>query len=292
MRLSKRHICRGSRFHGEGLQLSRVFVLALDGLDHDLVVQWNLKHLLQKQYGKIETIINKQLGLPTSPQVWGSFITGRIQEIDSWHAYNRILEWVRKKSPLKLIKGKRKLSFRVGLRPDIVSRKHLSGKTIFDEIPKSIAINVPTYNPRASEFIDLLGTKLKAGLEAWEKECYLQYQETVDEIFRKIGDEWDIFMVWIPIADQLGHLGRKVGMKAVYRKLNLLAYNVSTMCPRNTLLTIVSDHGIRFLPDGTGTHTTSAFYSFSRKTGWAPREITDFYRFLTSYIKSGVEEVN
>lgn len=269
--------------------MNRVFVLALDGLDHDLVVQWNLKHLMQERHGRIATIINERLGLPTSPQVWGSFITGRVQQIDSWHAYNRVLEWIRRKSPLKSIKGKRKLSFRVGLKPAIVGRKHLSGETIFDVVPQSIAINVPTYNRQASQLIRLMETKLKIGLDAWEKECYRLYQQTVDDTFGKIHDEWVFFMVWIPTADQLGHLGRKTGMRAIYRKLNLLAYNVNRACPQDTLLIIVSDHGIRFLPDGTGTHTTYAFYSFNKQIKWKPKRITEFYQFITGYVKPNSE---
>jgi len=266
----------------------KVFVLALDGLDYDMVVDWRLKHLMQKQYGRIESIINKQLGVPTSPQVWGSFITGQVQQIDSWHIYNKTLEWIRRKSPLKWIKGKRKLSIRLGMKPSIIGRKHIVGRTLFDVVPKSIAINVPTYNPKASEFIHLMETKLKVGVEAWEKECYELHHRTVEEIFKKIDGEWNLFMVWIPIADQLGHLGRKAKMKTMYRKLNLLAYNISLACPENTLLIIVSDHGIEFLPDGTGGHTNYAFYSFNMKLDWELTKITDFYQFIMENLNLGV----
>jgi len=267
-------------------RVPKVFVLALDGLDYDMVVDWRLKHLMQKHYGRIKSIINKQLGVPTSPQVWGSFITGQVQQIDSWHVYNRVLEWIRRESPLKWIKGKRKLSIRLGMKPDIVGRKHIVGKTLFDIFPKSIAIDVPTYNPRVTDFIHLMETKLKVGVEAWEEECYALHHRTVEEIFERLDEEWDLFMVWVPIADQLGHLGRKAKIRAMYQKLNLLAYNIGCACPENTLLTIVSDHGIEFLPDRTGGHTNYAFYSFNMQTDWKPERITDFYQFIIEKLNS------
>lgn len=265
---------------------ARVFVLALDGLTYDLVVGMGLKHLLQKQYGKIETIVNERLGVPTSPQVWGSFITGRVQQLDSWHVYNRPLEWIRRKSPLKWIKNKRKLSFRLGIKPEIVGRKHLVGGTLFDIFPGSIAIDVPTYSSRASDLIHLMETRLRIGLDAWEKECYALHEKSVEEIFKRIDENWDLFMVWIPIVDQLGHLGRKAKMRNMYRKLNLLAHNVRNTLPENGLLIIVSDHGVKFLPDGTGTHTNLAFYSFNKQISAEPKRITDFYKIIVEQLSS------
>lgn len=54
--------------------MGKVFVLGLDGLEYNFVDKWNLSNLLQEQNGKIEVPINKEVGQPLSPQVWGSFL--------------------------------------------------------------------------------------------------------------------------------------------------------------------------------------------------------------------------
>lgn len=269
--------------------LSKVFILALDALDYYLVEKWKLRHLMQKQYGKIRSIVNERLGVPVSPQVWGSFITGQKQQIDSWEVYNRFFEWLRRKTPFKWIKGKRQLIYRLGIRPDYVSRRNVSGTTLFDVIPKSIAINVPTYRIDPARRMRLLEAKLNTGLEEYEKESRSLFRETVDELFRKIDCEWDLFMVWIGIADRLGHAFIRSERKTrrLYAKLNLLAYNVNERIPENAFLLIASDHGMQLMPDGTGQHSNYAFYSFNRKVDWKPEKITDFYYFIIDEVTKG-----
>jgi hypothetical protein len=87
-------------------------------------------------------------------------------------------------------------------------------------------------------------------------------------------------MTWIPIADQMGHvfITRTKKMRDIYRRLNLLAFNIASRLPEDCIQVIVSDHGMRVSSDGvSGCHSPSAFYSFSREVEFEPRRITDFY---------------
>ena len=51
-------------------------------MDCDLAVGLNLKNVLQLQFSEILVPIHKELGLPSSPQVWASFLCGKLMEKD------------------------------------------------------------------------------------------------------------------------------------------------------------------------------------------------------------------
>ena len=58
----------------------KVCILAIDGLEYKFAVQWNLKNILQKTYGKIELTpeyFHESENVPITPKVWASFITGK-----------------------------------------------------------------------------------------------------------------------------------------------------------------------------------------------------------------------
>ncbi|UCD96360.1 MAG: hypothetical protein JSV35_07715 [Candidatus Bathyarchaeota archaeon] len=270
--------------------MTKVFILALDGLEYQSVKNWKLKHLMQRKFGTFPTLINKDMRVPLSPQVWGSFITGREQKIGSWLVYNRLLEFLSKQIPLRWIKGKRKLASKLQISHSYVGRSNIEGMPLFDVIPKSIAVEVPTYNLNAPELLGLVKTKLDEGLNAFENACMNRFEKTVNRIFESIEDDWDIFMAWITIADTLAHsfIRIEAKMKAIYQKLNLLAYNISRKIPEEAWLLIVSDHGMQLMPDGTGQHTNYGFYSLNHETAWNPTGITDFYKFIINEINTQI----
>ena len=58
-------------------EMKKIFILGLDGLEYDFVEKWNLVHLKQREYGKIIVPIAEKLGVPNTPEVWASFLTGK-----------------------------------------------------------------------------------------------------------------------------------------------------------------------------------------------------------------------
>lgn len=273
----------------------RVFVLALDGLSYELVHLWDLKHLKQKKYGKFPSIINRKHGEPLSPQVWGSFITGVIQNIDDWKIYSKPIEWIRWNTPLKLIRGSEAVSKTFGkkiLIPilEVIKRQKkyagpesLRGAAIFDLIPQSIAVNVPMYNLDSEWLFRYTRKILEGDIDAFEKHVLDDADLMIRETFGRMHDDWVLFMTWIPIADQMGHVftSKPRKIRGIYERLNMLAHRVSSKLPKDCLLVIVSDHGMKVSPDGvSGCHTDSAFYSVNEELDWNPNEITDFYDFI------------
>ena len=58
----------------------KVLILGIDAIEYDLIEEWNLKNLKQKEYGKIKVPITKNLDEPATEIVWPCFITGKEPE--------------------------------------------------------------------------------------------------------------------------------------------------------------------------------------------------------------------
>ena len=59
----------------------KVFVIGLDCLDYYIVENLNCKEFLQKVHKKLETIINPEVGEPSTEEIWISIITGVPPEV-------------------------------------------------------------------------------------------------------------------------------------------------------------------------------------------------------------------
>lgn len=282
----------------------KVFILALDGLSHESVNLWNLKYLKQEQYGRVPSIINRKHGEPLSPQVWGSFITGTVQDIDDWQVFTKPVKWIRWHTPLRRIRGSswliNKTFGRRILIPILNLIEHqkkyagngrLSGVPIFDLVSNSIAVNVPVYNLDSEWLFGCTRKILEGDIDAFQRQVINNAELMIQETFRRMSENWDLFMTWIPIADQMGHvfISRPRKLRDVYNSLNMLAYNVSSRLPEDCLLVIVSDHGMKMSSDGvSGCHSDHAFYSFSTEVDWKPNKITDFYDFIMSMCRATI----
>jgi len=281
--------------------LRRVFILALDGLEYDLVKQWNLKGLMQKKFGKIKLraeycIKSKPLwakdtskeNVPYTPIVWASFITGlppTKHKIRSIWTYGRILDRIRKLPLISWIKGKRKILYKIGLGPRVVNRKDLNAKTFFDLVKPSIDVYVPTYSDN-TELHRRLSKALLAGLKEYEKEIWRVHEERKKKLFESLQKEWKLFMAYFDIADLMGHLHivkRPQKLRRIYRRLDILAFKIKKQLPKDTIFLVVSDHGMKPEPDGTGNHSDHAFYSLNIDIDWEPNDITDFYHKILEW---------
>jgi len=61
----------------EGLKL---LIIALDGLEHDLVVKFGLKGLMQAEYGRVDlSLIKRHTRYPSTLDVWSTFLAGRFR---------------------------------------------------------------------------------------------------------------------------------------------------------------------------------------------------------------------
>ena len=280
----------------------KVFILALDGLEYNLVEKWDLMHLKQVHYGKInmgEQYFGLYEKVPYTPTVWTSFITGKppsVHGVRELYRYNsNFLEGIRHKPPFVWIGGLSKILRFFGIRKRYVTKQDWKRRlnTIFDEVKPSIALFVPAYNPNTQKDRNLQDAMSTGNLEKIERvinEAHEWRVHKVLNIIKKTSGKWCLFMACFGLADWVGHVWIVKHIKKVkkaYQKLNMLAYNLKRLVPENTIFLIVSDHGMQPSDDGvTGTHSKHAFWSLNIDTNWRPKDITDFYPKIIEWTKA------
>lgn len=283
------------KFGGNGL--GRVFVLAIDGLEYYLVKKWQLENLMQKTYGKFvlsHGYYHADEHVPYTPIIWASFITGlppEQHEVQSIFTYGQFLDFFRNLPFVKLVKGKRKVLWKLGMKPRLVDKRDLARETIFDVIKPSVAVDVPAYNEPTDVNLRLGEILMSRGVKEYVKEVWKVYEERKRRVFESMEKDWKLFMAYFKIADLLGHVYMAKNLKSlrkVYFVLDELAYELKRRSPENTVFLIVSDHGMEPQPDGTGNHSSHGFYSMDFETDWQPRDIIDFPKKIKELITQNV----
>ena len=275
--------------------MSKVYVLALDGLEYSLVTRWKLSNLMQRKYGKIcisSNYYHRDVKAPYTPIIWASFITGLRPEehgIRSYFTYGRFLDRIRNIPIIKSIRGKRKIFRRLGLRPRVVNKKDLGKETLFERITPSIAVDVPAYNEPSEVNLYLADIIMKEGVKQYVNAVWNVYEDRKKRVFEKIRENWKLFMAYFKIADLLGHVYIAKSLKhlkKVYLALDQLAHELTRELSDDVIFIVVSDHGMKPEVDGTGVHSKHAFWSLNIDTDWRPNEITDFYQKIIEWTKN------
>ena len=102
-----------------------------------------------------------------------------------------------------------------------------------------------------------------------------------------MNQEWKLLMAYFRIPDLLGHIyfvKSPLKLMNCYLELNKLTMQLKEKLSKDTIMLIVSDHGMEASKDGvTGTHSKHAFWSLNIKTEWKPKDITDFYQKIIEW---------
>lgn len=276
-----------------------ICILALDALEYDLVEEFNLKHIKQLEYGKIDISMFKDLATPV---IWASFITGLppeehgldINTVPHWPS--SVIDKLRHlsiKMKLDQIKGKGRILELLGFEhrafyeemiTDFRSRQM---DTLFDVIPNAKALSVPPYQKWIDRETQLL---LKQAIEKEEK--ISTFEQHVWNIFEEKRDkcldiiregDWNLFMTHFMFTDLLGHLyaGNLTKMFGVYAKAEQLVEDMKKMLRDETFLLIVSDHGMKTFGQSVyGEHSDHGFYSSNLPLELENPKITDFFDLI------------
>ena len=226
--------------------MCKIFVLGLDGLEHSLVEEWNLKSFKQNEYGKISVPITKKYNQPTTPHVWASFLTGKNNPL------------VFKTTPLRKM---RNLANRINSRLRMVLKRIIPkrlttmevsfpklGERTFIDLAKSKEIGAPFYSYRYQKVAEVTHS-LDAGnislLQAINtiKRFYEYDKKYLLKEAGNIKDE-DIIFAYLHFPDLLSHFYwlRPPKLKAHYIDLANFTAKLKKriFCDR---FIIVSDHG-------------------------------------------------
>lgn len=288
---------------GGRFDLKLVCVTAFDGLEYDLVEEFNLEKTKQSEYGKIDVHLFKELATPI---IWASFITGvppekhGMDDLIAWR--NPALQKLRQisiKLKLNRIKGKGKLfellGFKHGVFYDIMVEefKHRKAKTFFDIIPNSKALSVPPYQQWINEETRCLMKQAidnPRRIDALEDYLWKVFERKKEKCLKIIGRrDWNLFMVHFMFTDLLGHVyaGNSARIFEVYIEVERFIEDVKKILPKEALHLVVSDHGMKTIGEGTyGEHSDHGFYSSNVKLGLVNPKITDFFDLVTGIFKS------
>ena len=272
--------------------LMRLLVLAYDALEYTLVERLRLRDLLQKRYGRYEAAKSPKYEKPHTPSAWTTIITGKPPEehgIDDWWTYGKILDWLRTKPPLVWIKNKRKILWKLGIKPRLYTREELRVKTIFDYAENPVALFIPGYSEPVWPH-EKLNEAIKKGVQEYIRAVWEIHRWRKEEFFKRLSGDWDLFMAWFDIADLLGHVCWHkcfAQIKMAYLDLARVAARAREALGNDVAIVILSDHGMGPSGDGvTGDHTPYGFWSINQDWDWfQPRKATDFFNLFLRILR-------
>lgn len=294
----------------------KVLILGIDALEYNRVIEWDLKHLKLKEFGKTEVPISEGFGEPVTLVVWPSFISGyepMIMGFDAPIIYRQPLKFILEKiyfpltsnikpqsehdvSILEKTTKKNKIISRtnyilmkagMGRYPE---REDIKKPTFFDNPNyKSIHHNIPVYDAVfTTEDRDSARNGVIRAIS--DKEFRKDFEKKLlDEL--KIGSQnvfnnlkkpdWDLYMQYFYVLDGIQHVyyKNKIKLMNYYMKFNNFVGKVKEKIPNDMMLLIVSDHG-----QENGLHTNYGYYSCNQKLGLNNPKIYDFKRLIENKI--------
>jgi len=232
----------------------KLFILALDGLDYNLVEKWRLRGIMQRKYGKLRVPVTEE-GFALSPQVWASFLTGRTEEKKFVKPKLLVLvETLRKYIPLSLGIGK-KISKILGTPPIY---PELNRDTFLTELPENsyYVFNFPYINFQG---LEILRGFIKGEYSLKDTRHILRklYQLRMRQVLNLTRREEQLILAYMEFPDLTQHFFPNRAILHHYLTLDTFIKRLSKRLVDRVLI-LVSDHG--FDPK-TRMHTDYGFYS-------------------------------
>ncbi|PSG99719.1 MAG: hypothetical protein BRC28_03190 [Nanohaloarchaea archaeon SW_4_43_9] len=289
--------------------MSKVLVVAFDGVDKELIEEFKLDNIPQKEFGTIDN--STDVTTIVTYELFASFITGGTWKdhgvIGLTRPENNVLNSLENLRSIDLFQRTNEVRKKLyNLVPLIdgefrrYNKKDLDSETFFEKIASSKAIDVPSYNLGYS--VELMPILEKYGLKEAEKELDRFTNWKRWELFDEMEKDHDLIMAHFHKPDHIHHWYWEVGkmdkVEETYHEMDEFAGEILEKAEENGFDTVIfmSDHG---LPDvENGGHNENAFYSCNHELfGDETPHITDFndkILDLTDRESAGdvVEEIN
>ncbi len=258
----------------------RVFVFAIDACEIDHVEGWGLEALKLDQYGTYPALVNEKTQLPMSAQVWGSFLTGQVQTFAYWQEVGSTWRPLTRFLSYGIIKWLWNFLGGTLTRRKIVkyrTRESLEGIPLDELLHRVRVLNFPFVNYDVEAILNLFET---VPFGKWLPLMKTIATLNAGEVLRALKeDDWDVLLVYEPILDGAGHFNfpdKTELLRRAYTHVHDIAAQYREALPEDTLMLIVSDHGMK----SDGSHSFRGFYSMTPETCFTPEKVTDFYDFI------------
>lgn len=286
-----------------------VLVIAFDGLDYELIQEFELENIVQREFGTIEypELVYK---ISTS-ELFASFITG-----ETWKNHGiKHLKRFDKEFANDILKSKQMDWITDNIRGGYRLRKLLAGaldtdeiapdkrylkcESIFEEIDNSRAMFVPGYNPSPvfETGMDFLMRKRhdneKCIREFDDRDFEIRKEKLFSELDNDIIGARDFLMCHFGRPDYHQHLYGtpeieqffdKDKLKVLYREIDELAERIKEKALDKGYDTVIfmSDHGL----PAKNEHNRNAFYSSNTEIfGTETPLITDFHDVIIDLVE-------
>ena len=264
--------------------LSRVLLVAIDGMDSELIEKYKCENLLgMEEYGGIDN--STGIFRIWTSELFASLITGENYEV---HGVKGLAYWKNSKIEklekffekyhfFRKFNGLRKSFYKklgFGLRG--YTKDDYDIPTLFEKIPNSRSIDVPGYDIAFSKGGELIGNY---GIEgAIRQQDYIAEKKKGD-LLDAIDVDYDFLMAHFHKIDHYHHwfweMGEEEPVEEVYKEFDSLAAEILERAEgKFDYVIFMSDHGLP-TPEQ---HNENAFYSCNRELFDDKKpKITDFH---------------
>ncbi len=273
-------------------------IIAFDGLDKQLIEDFDLEHVKQEEFGSIDN--DSGMTARMTSELFASFISGTNHEDhgatnlahypDTLPA--KLAEEVRYSNLITKVRGlhrlQKVLTAGMGERPRKYTKEDLDTITWFEKVSNSRAMFVPSYNPSKFWLADPTGPLMEQGfstdevLRFWDSREYEYRKNALFEEFEKFGAR-NLLMCHFHRPDEYQHHYGDPEIKQdrdkllkIYLETDDLAKKIKKRAQDAGYDRIIfmSDHGV----PSSGEHNKNAFYSSNFELfGSKTPHITDFH---------------
>jgi hypothetical protein len=287
-----------------------VLVVALDGLDKELIEKFDLEYIKQGEFGGIDNKTG-MTGIKTS-ELFASFITGKTYEKHGVKGLNKNskFKWKERLSnllfPNYLVSNfrgftrlKKAFNLIIGGGKDKYTKEDLDSETLFDKIDNSKALFIPSYNP--SIFWIARGKRghlrdfdyrNKRFLYYWDE---YEYETRKRKLLRPVNKWFDFCMMHFHRPDLHQHYYGdpelstydEEKLRKLYQETDELAKDIIEYFSEDyDTIIFMSDHGLPTEDE----HNENAFYSCNHKLfADETPHITDFHDKILELVGSTEE---
>lgn len=277
----------------------KILVVAFDGLDKELIEEFELENIQQEEFGSIDN----QTGMENiyTSELFASFITGKTPEehgivgLNKWkNSRGEILDTLVPKKLLETKRGMHRVRETLKSALDAEETKYdkedLQVDTLFEKIDGSRPIFIPGYNPSTFWTIEADLRPLGFGKTPAETMGHYdtrEFSHRKEKLFSELDNEIiparDFLMMHFHRSDTFHHLYgdkdanyEKDKLREMYNEMDELAGEIKEKARDKgyDYVIFMSDHG---LPAKIG-HNENAFYSSNKElfSNSVPK-ITDFH---------------